>query len=113
MVSYFGRLGWNWKETYMVNATLRRDGSSNFAPGHRFGWFPSVSAGWVITNEKFMQKISNFMDYLKIRVSWGQVGNANISAYQYLAPIQNTNTHYFFGNDITTASATLANYWGA
>ena len=112
-VSYFGRLGWNWKETYMINATIRRDGNSNFAPGHRFGWFPSVSAGWVITNEKFMKGITNFMDYLKIRASWGQVGNANIDAYQYLAPIKNTNTHYFFGNDITAASATLANYWGA
>ena len=112
-VSYFGRLGWNWKETYMINATLRRDGNSNFASGHRFGWFPSVSAGWVITNEKFMEKVTYFMDYLKIRVSWGQVGNANISAYQYLAPIKNTNTHYFFGNDITSASSTLATYWGA
>lgn len=50
-VSYFGRLGWNWKETYMVNATLRADGSSNFAKGNRFGYFPSVSAGWTITNE--------------------------------------------------------------
>ena len=112
-VSYFGRLGWNWNETYMVNATLRRDGSSNFASGHRFGWFPSVSAGWVITNEKFMQSVTSFMDYLKLRVSWGQVGNANISAYQYLAPIKNTNTHYFFSSDLTQASAVLANYWGA
>ena len=112
-VSYFGRLGWNWKETYMINATLRRDGSSNFAPGHRFGWFPSVSAGWTISNEKFLQSAASWIEFLKLRVSWGQVGNANISAYQYLAPIQNTNTHYFFGNDITSASATLANYWGA
>lgn len=112
-VSYFGRLGWNWKETYMVNATLRSDGSSNFAPGHRFGWFPSVSAGWVVSNENFMQGITKYMDFLKLRVSWGQVGNANIAAYQYLAPIKNTNTHYFFGNDITTASATLASNWGA
>ena len=112
-VSYFGRLGWNWKETYMINATLRRDGSSNFAPGHRFGWFPSVSAGWTLSNEKFLQSASSWLEFLKLRVSWGQVGNANIAAYQYLAPIKNTNTHYFFGNDITTASATLANYWGA
>ncbi len=112
-VSYFGRLSWNWKETYMINATLRRDGSSNFASGHRFGWFPSVSAGWTITNEKFMQGAASWLDFLKLRASWGRVGNANIAAYQYLAPIKNSNTHYFFGNDITTASATLANYWGA
>ena len=49
-VSYFGRLGWNYNETYMINATLRCDGSSRFARGHRYGWFPSVSAGWTITN---------------------------------------------------------------
>ena len=112
-VSYFGRLGWNWKETYMINATLRRDGSSNFAKNHRFGWFPSVSAGWVITNEKFMEPVLKVMDYFKLRASWGQVGNANISAYQYLAPIKNTNTHYFFSSDLTSASAVLGNYWGA
>ena len=112
-VSYFGRLGWNWKETYMLNATLRCDGSSNFASGHRFGWFPSVSAGWVITNEKFMEPVTKVMDYFKLRVSWGQVGNANISAFQYLAPVQNANTHYFFGNDLSAASTVLAQYWGA
>lgn len=93
-VSYFGRLGWNWKETYMVNATLRADGSSNFAKGNRFGYFPSVSAGWTITNEKFMESTQNWLDFLKLRASWGQVGNANIDAFQYLAPIKSTNTHY-------------------
>ena len=55
-VSYFARLGWNWKETYMINATVRADGSSKFASGHRFGYFPSVSAGWTLTNEAFMGK---------------------------------------------------------
>ncbi len=112
-VSYFGRLGWNWKETYMINATLRCDGSSNFARGHRYGWFPSVSAGWVLTNEKFMEPVTKVMDYFKLRASWGQVGNANIAAYQYLAPIKNTNTHYFFGNDLSSISSVLAQYWGA
>ena len=112
-VSYFGRLGWNWKETYMINATVRRDGNSNFASGHRFGTFPSVSAGWTITNEKFMKSTESWLDFLKLRVSWGQVGNANISAYQYLAPIKNTNTHYFFSSDVTQASSVLGRYWGA
>ncbi|MBO6217446.1 MAG: TonB-dependent receptor [Prevotella sp.] len=112
-VSYFGRLGWNWKETYMINATLRRDGSSKFARGHRFGWFPSVSAGWTITNEKFMESTRSWLDFLKFRVSWGQVGNANISAFQYLAPVQNANTHYFFGSDLSSISNVLAQYWGA
>jgi len=110
-VSYFGRLGWNWKETYMVNATLRADGSSRFARGHRYGWFPSVSAGWTISNEKFMEKAKNFIDYLKLRASWGQVGNQNIDNYQYLSPIKTSNTHYNFGTGMG-APAQSAN-WGA
>ncbi|MGM9780048.1 MAG: SusC/RagA family TonB-linked outer membrane protein [Prevotella sp.] len=114
-VSYFGRLGWNWKETYMVNATLRADGSSRFARGHRFGYFPSISAGWTISNEKFMENTKSWLDFLKLRVSWGQVGNQSISNYQYLAPIKNTNTHYFFGTNPIGGdfSSTLATNWGA
>ena len=99
-VSYFGRIGWNWKEKYMVNATLRSDGSSHFARGHRFGWFPSVSAGWNISSEEFMESAHGWLDFLKIRASWARVGNQNIDNYQYLAPIKNTNTHYFFGQYI-------------
>ena len=53
MFSYFGRAGWNWKETYMLNATLRADASSKFARGNRWGYFPSVSAGWLVSNERF------------------------------------------------------------
>lgn len=94
-VSYFGRVGYNYKEKYMFNATLRADGSSKFAKGNRWGYFPSFSAGWVITNEDFMQSIveSRTLDFLKLRLSWGQVGNQNIDDDQYLAPI-NTSTGY-------------------
>ncbi|MDY4602198.1 MAG: TonB-dependent receptor [Bacteroides uniformis] len=114
-VSYFARLGWNWKETYMINATLRSDGSSKFASGNRFGHFPSVSAGWTISNEKFMESTQGWLDFLKIRASWGQVGNQNIKNYQYLAPIKNTNTHYLFGSGFSDAGAAaqLATNWGA
>ncbi|MBQ8674173.1 MAG: TonB-dependent receptor [Bacteroides sp.] len=115
-VSYFGRLGWNWKETYMVNATLRADGSSKFARGNRFGYFPSISAGWTITNEAFMESTKSWLDFLKIRASWGQVGNQNISNYQYLAPVKSANTHYLFGNygyDSATSASLLASTWGA
>lgn len=110
-VSYFGRLGWNWKETYMINATLRADGSSRFASGHRFGWFPSISAGWTVTNEKFMKPFTKWIDYLKFRASWGQVGNQNIDNYQYLAPIKSSNTHYNFGTGMGTAAQ--SENWGA
>jgi TonB-linked SusC/RagA family outer membrane protein len=114
-VSYFARLGWNWRETYMINATVRADGSSKFASGNRFGYFPSVSAGWTISNEKFMEDTQSWLDFLKIRASWGQVGNQNIKNYQYLAPIKNTNTHYLFGSgfDDAGAASQLATNWGA
>jgi TonB-linked outer membrane protein, SusC/RagA family len=113
-VSYFTRLGWNLRETYMVNATLRADGSSRFARGNRWGYFPSVSAGWVMTNEAFMENIQDWMDFFKIRVSWGQVGNQNISNYQYLAPIRTNNTNYMFGSTGTLyAPGAAGHIWGA
>jgi len=118
-VSYFGRIGWNWQEKYMINATVRRDGSSRFAKGHRFGTFPSVSAGWNISNENFMESTRSWLDFLKIRGSWGRVGNQNIDNYQYLAPIKNQNTHYYFGQyigpngQLMDYSSVLANNWGA
>ena len=96
-VSYFARLGWDWKEKYMINLTVRRDGSSKFAKGHRFGTFPSVSAGWNISNENFMESTRSWLDFLKIRASWGRVGNQNIDNYQYLSPIKNQYANYFFG----------------
>ena len=85
VLSYFGRINYDWNETYMLSLILRADGSSNFAPNHRWGWFPSVSAGWVVTNEKFMQPTSSWLDFLKIRASWGQNGNEGIGAYKYAA----------------------------
>ena len=110
-VSYFGRFGWNWKETYMLNATLRADGSSKFARGNRYGVFPSISAGWTLSNEKFMQNTQNWLDYLKLRASWGQVGNQNIDNYQYTAPITSSNTHYIFGT--ADGAPAQSGYWGA
>jgi TonB-linked SusC/RagA family outer membrane protein len=96
-MSYFGRLNYNYKEKYLINATFRADGSSRFSSQNRWGYFPSVSAGWVVTNEKFMDSQKGWLDFLKIRASWGQVGNQNIAAFQYLAPIKLDNTNYIFG----------------
>jgi TonB-dependent starch-binding outer membrane protein SusC len=97
-VSYFGRLGYNYKEKYMLNATLRYDGSSKFAAGQRWGTFPSVSAGWVITEEDFLKSgSSSFLNFLKLRASWGQVGNQDIADFQYAAPI-NTSTNFSSSN---------------
>ena len=96
-ISYFGRIGYNYMEKYMVNATLRADGSSKFATGNQWGYFPSVSAGWVMTNEEFLKPTTSWMDFLKLRLSWGQVGNQDIDAFQYASPI-NTSTGYTSSN---------------
>lgn len=103
--SYFGRLGYNYEGTYMLNATLRVDGSSKFAKGNRWGYFPSVSAGWVVTNENFMANTSSWLDFMKLRASWGQVGNQNIADFQFASPVStstnvsndNMAANYIFG----------------
>lgn len=96
LMSYFGRLQYDFQEKYLLNITFRGDGSSKFAPDKRWGYFPSVSAGWVTTHENFMQGV-HWLDFLKIRGSWGQVGNQNVDAYQFLSPISFTNAAYIFG----------------
>ena len=98
-MSYFGRLNYNYKQKYLLNATFRADGSSRFAAQNRWGYFPSVSAGWLVTSEDFMEGQKGWLDFLKIRASWGQVGNQNIAAFQYLAPITLNNTNYNFGEE--------------
>ncbi|MDR2912552.1 MAG: TonB-dependent receptor [Alistipes sp.] len=100
LASFFGRVSWDYKDRYMATVVLRADGSSNFKRGNRWGYFPSVSAGWVITEEDFMEPLRNAMDFLKVRASWGQNGNQNIRAFQYLSPIS-TGPRYPFGTDKT------------
>ncbi|MCQ2229195.1 MAG: TonB-dependent receptor [Bacteroidales bacterium] len=98
LASFFGRVNYNFAEKYMLQATVRADGSSNFAEGHRWGIFPSASAGWVITNEDFMDSTKDVMDFLKIRGSWGQNGNCNIPNFQYYTQVGfDTANSYFFG----------------
>lgn len=80
--SLFGRATYNYKERYLFEANVRRDGSSRFAEGNRFGVFPSFSAGWRISEEAFMEN-ATFIDQLKLRASWGQLGNQNIGLYPY------------------------------
>lgn len=94
IASFFGRFNWNYDEKYMATVTVRSDGSSNFAKGHRWGTFPSVSAGWVVSSEKFMEKTSSWLDYLKLRASWGQNGNCNIKNFYYLSNIGFSPTDY-------------------
>ena len=96
-MSYYGRLNYDYKETYLINATFRVDGSSVFSPENQWGYFPSVSAGWVVSNEEFLND-SKAINFLKLRASWGQVGNQNARAFQYLSTIKTDYTNYIFGN---------------
>ena len=105
IASFFGRLNWNYDEKYMATAIIRADGSSNFARGKRWGYFPSFSAGWVITNENFMESTKGWLDFLKFRASWGQNGNCNIDNFYYLSniafsPSDHADYGYKFSSDM-------------
>ena len=105
IASFFGRINYNYQEKYMASVIMRADGSSTFARGHRWGYFPSVSAGWVISNESFMSGIK-WLDFLKLRASWGQNGNCNVSTFQYLSLITSNNGYggYTFGDSMDLIS---------
>lgn len=81
--NYFGRINYDYAGRYLVEFQLRRDGSSVFAPGHRFGTFPGVSAGWRISQENFMKDV-DWLNDLKLRASYGKLGNDRITPYQFL-----------------------------
>ena len=100
-MSYFGRVNYNFNEKYMLSAIMRADGNSKFAPGKRWGYFPSVSAGWVISNEKFMAKTVSWLDFLKLRAGWGQNGNAQtINNFQWQGAFAfNTSSYYTFNGN--------------
>ena len=97
LASFFGRINYDYANKYMLTAVLRADGSSVFARKHRWGIFPSVSAGWVISEEPFMEPARNAVSFMKIRASWGQNGNQDIAQFQYLATIANDASYIFGG----------------
>ncbi len=110
MRSYFGRLNLNWDDKYLLEANLRADGSSKFAPGHRWGYFPSVSAGWRISQEHFMEGAASWLDHLKLRASYGSLGNnATTSYYMYQSLFATAN--YILNGNIAggLAQTVLAN----
>ena len=88
LASYFGRLDYSYGDKYLVSASLRRDGSSNFGPNNKWGYFPAVSAGWRLSQEPFMSSLSEAISDIKIRGSWGRVGNDAILAFGYLSTIR-------------------------
>ena len=102
--SVFGRANYSFKDRYLLTATFRADGSSRFAPSHRWGYFPAFSLGWRVSDEPFFKTALPFMSNLKLTGGWGQLGNQNVSSLQYLALI-NTNFRYSFGDQNTLGSA--------
>ncbi len=99
LASFFGRVNYDYKEKYMLTLVMRADGSSNFAKGNQWGYFPSISAGWVLTEEEFMAD-NGALNFLKLRASWGQNGNHDIDPFQYLSLIAfNPENNYRFGSD--------------
>jgi TonB-linked SusC/RagA family outer membrane protein len=83
-VSYFGRANYNYRERYLLTATFRADGSSQFAPGKNWGYFPALAAAWRISEEHFMSSTKEWLSNLKLRLSYGEVGNDRIPNLQYL-----------------------------
>lgn len=104
LVSFFARANYNYKETYLLTLIAREDGSSNFASGHRWGFFPSVSAGWVLTNENFMKNTESWLDFLKLRGSWGQNGNCSIANFQYAATVSLSAPYDFTAGGSSTST---------
>ena len=99
--SYFGRVIYSLKNKYLLQANVRHDGSSRFAKKHRWGTFPSVSLGWVLSEESFMPK-NGALSFLKLRASWGSLGNERIGNYPYQALLTFYNSLFYKGNDVAS-----------
>ncbi len=98
--SFFGRLMYNYRNKYYVQANARYDGSSRFSEDYRWGFFPSVSAGWTISEESFMKDIV-WLSSLKLRGSWGQLGNERIGNYLYSSNVAFNSATLYVGNTVT------------
>jgi TonB-linked SusC/RagA family outer membrane protein len=109
LTSYLARLNYNYKGKYLFNAAIRSDGSSRFGANNRWGTFPSVGAGWVVSDEPFMQDLPA-VSFMKVRGSWGIIGNNNLGNYTSYALINNT-VNGVFGNTVATGASvsSLAN----
>lgn len=110
LLSFFGRVIYDFRGRYMVQATYRADGSSKFSKGNRWGYFPSVSVGWRISEEKFMQGISSTLNNLKLRASYGTAGNNNIPSGQIAQIFTSGNSSWINGfSTFWSPSTTMAN----
>jgi TonB-linked SusC/RagA family outer membrane protein len=96
--SLFGRLNYSYKDRYLLEGTFREDASSKFAKGNRTGFFPSVNAGWLLSEEYFMESVKPVVSLLKLRATYGVLGNQNVGSYQYQTTYFNYPAAYGFNN---------------
>lgn len=102
--SFFGRLKYNYNHKYLFELSVRYDGSSRFPPTHKYGAFPSLAAGWRITEEDFFKKAVPWVSNLKLKASWGKLGNQNIGNYPWQATLA-SGRDYPFGTGVSTGAA--------
>lgn len=106
LMSYFGRVNYGFENRYLLEANFRYDGSSRFAEGNRWGMFPSFSAGWRVSEEAFMKHFS-WLDNLKLRASWGQLGNERIDLFRYV-DLMDLGKNYPFNGTVSSGAAVTA-----
>ena len=110
LLSYFGRINYDYDSKYLISATFRADGSSKFADGNRWGFFPSAAIAWRISSEPFMETTRDWLDDLKLRFSYGTAGNNNIPADVINQSYQFVNTQWINGyENVLAATSTMAN----
>ena len=107
LLSLFGRLNYSYQDKYLIEATARYDASSKFAKGNRASFFPSVNLGWIVTQESFMESIKNTVSNLKIRATYGVLGNQNVGNFQYQTTYFNYASAYGFNNVPVGGAGTL------
>lgn len=100
LVSLFGRIMYSYDDRYLLSASIRRDGSSRFKKGHQFGSFPSVSVGWNINREKFFKPLEHIFDQMKLRFSYGKLGNQEMDSYYPTLSVVSDGMNYLQGNNI-------------
>lgn len=106
LLSYFAQASYSYDSRYVINAAIRRDGSSRFGTNNRYGNFPSIAAAWNISNEKFFRGL-DFISHLKMRASWGRMGNQEIGLYPFSSLVETGRRVYTFGNTIATGSRVI------
>lgn len=109
LVSQFGRLVYSYDSRYLLTASVRRDGSSKFADGHRYGVFPSIALGWNLMNERFFEPVRNAIDEFKVRASYGRLGNQDIANYTTQS-ITTYGINYIQGGNLWLGSSTGINW---